>query len=480
MVDIEDRMFSIGESLSALSQNTSGLQDVMTGLNKSRFWTIISRSASGILPNFWAVQNKFRAITDAFQLYYEGHDAGNKQMIEATQAQMKLGEALRSLNPDLLDSKMKLEDFHDTAMTSVSEYAAHFQVAMDTVNAMQEDGTEVFMTETEKRSKAMEMAKKDQLEHLEYTQGLLEKAQKRNIQKKRNQMELDAADNPLQKWFIKQKQKLSAFTKMIGPVLKALGKFLLSALLWGTIALIGLLTLVTIVKQLWPYFKETRKIFVESLKLIWKGIFLIVTGVFTMISAALAGDWVRFFMEGLWPVLQGLGYIIGGIVGLAASALLATLEIFGNLILSPLRNSADSTKRTVFFVSSLVSAVLGILAIIAMFGSGTWLAVAAYTLGAAVAAAITKVVSPFASGGTVNSPLAIVGEKGPELVSLPKGSQVHSNADSKTMTGTTNITVQVQGRIGASDAEVKDMAAKVAREINLRMNRTGTTATRFT
>ncbi len=129
MVDIEDRMFSIGESLSALSQNTSGLQDVMTGLNKSRFWTIISRSASGILPNFWAVQNKFRAITDAFQLYYEGHDAGNKQMIEATQAQMKL------------------EDFHDTAMTSVSEYAAHFQVAMDTVNAMQEDGTEVFMTE---------------------------------------------------------------------------------------------------------------------------------------------------------------------------------------------------------------------------------------------------------------------------------------------------------------------------------------------
>ena len=48
------------------------------------------------------------------------------------------------------------------------------------------------------------------------------------------------------------------------------------------------------------------------------------------------------------------------------------------------------------------------------------------------------------------------------------------------MTGTTNITVQVQGRIGASDAEVKDMAAKVAREINLRMNRTGTTATRFT
>jgi len=479
MVDIEDRMFSIGESLSALSQNTSGLQDVMTGLNKSRFWTIISRSASGILPNFWAVQNKFRAITDAFQLYYEGHEAGNKQMIEATMAQMKLGEALKSLNTDLLDSSMKLEDFHDLAMESVSDYAAHFQVAMDTVNAMQEDGTRVFITETEKRSEAMEMARQEQVKHLEYTHGLLEKAQKRNIQKKRDQMELDEADNPLQKWFIKQKQKLSAFTKMIGPVLKALGKFLLQAMLWGTIALIGLLTIVTIIKNLWPYFEGTRKLIVESLKLIWKGIYLIVSGVFTMISAALSGDWVRFFMDGLWPVLKGLGYILGGIIGLAASAFALQLEILFNMLIDPVEGQWRTSKDTFKIVSSIASIALLVLGIIAMFGSGTWLAVAGYMIGAAVAGAIGSLVGKHAGGGTVTTPMQLVGEKGPEFVSLPKGSQVHSNANSKTMTGTTNITVQVQGRIGASDAEVKDMAAKVAREINLRMNRTGTTATRF-
>ena len=44
---------------------------------------------------------------------------------------------------------------------------------------------------------------------------------------------------------------------------------------------------------------------------------------------------------------------------------------------------------------------------------------------------------------------------------------------------TTNITVQVQGRIGASDAEVRDMADKVAREVNLRMNRTSAAVTKF-
>lgn len=36
----------------------------------------------------------------------------------------------------------------------------------------------------------------------------------------------------------------------------------------------------------------------------------------------------------------------------------------------------------------------------------------------------------FADGGVVNTPLAWVGERGPELVSLPKGSYVHTNAES--------------------------------------------------
>ena len=116
-------------------------------------------------------------------------------------------------------------------------------------------------------------------------------------------------------------------------------------------------------------------------------------------------------------------------------------------------------------------AFLGILAIIAMFGSGTWLAVAAYTLGAAVAAAISKFVSPFASGGTVNSPLAIVGEKGPEIVNLPTGARVFNNNQSKSMMGSTSINVHVNGRLGASDTELDDIARKIGRKINLEMNR---------
>jgi len=85
----------------------------------------------------------------------------------------------------------------------------------------------------------------------------------------------------------------------------------------------------------------------------------------------------------------------------------------------------------------------------------------------------------FAKGGTVNTPLQIVGERGPELVSLPRGSQVYPNGMAVSGGGSTTINVHVNGRVGASDSEIRDIANKVAREINLRMNRTGTTGTGF-
>jgi hypothetical protein len=44
--------------------------------------------------------------------------------------------------------------------------------------------------------------------------------------------------------------------------------------------------------------------------------------------------------------------------------------------------------------------------------------------------------------------------------------------------GTTNITVNVQGRIGASDAEVRDMATKVSKIISREINRSTSTGTR--
>jgi hypothetical protein len=82
------------------------------------------------------------------------------------------------------------------------------------------------------------------------------------------------------------------------------------------------------------------------------------------------------------------------------------------------------------------------------------------------------------AGGITAGENILVGEAGPEIVTLPMGARVHSNSDSRRMGGN-NISVHVNGRVGASDMEIKDIANKVAREINLRMNRTGSVAGRF-
>ena len=93
---------------------------------------------------------------------------------------------------------------------------------------------------------------------------------------------------------------------------------------------------------------------------------------------------------------------------------------------------------------------------------------------------------PFlATGGSIQqSGIAVVGERGPELVNLPAGARVSSNRDSAAMMGggTTihnHVTVQVTGRVGANDTEIRDIANKVAKEINSRMNRTSTSVVRF-
>ena len=74
--------------------------------------------------------------------------------------------------------------------------------------------------------------------------------------------------------------------------------------------------------------------------------------------------------------------------------------------------------------------------------------------------------------------LAVVGERGPELVNLPTGARVHSNAQSQAMMGQT-INIHVNGRVGATDAEIKDIANKLSAEMNRRMNRTNRSVSAF-
>jgi len=82
----------------------------------------------------------------------------------------------------------------------------------------------------------------------------------------------------------------------------------------------------------------------------------------------------------------------------------------------------------------------------------------------------------FSSGGKVNTPMQVVGEKGPELVKLPRGSTVYSNAVSKNMTSgssntvVNNMSITINAR-DTSDAELRRIADKIGNMVNNKINR---------
>lgn len=86
-----------------------------------------------------------------------------------------------------------------------------------------------------------------------------------------------------------------------------------------------------------------------------------------------------------------------------------------------------------------------------------------------------KVMGAFADGGIVSkSGMQLVGERGPELVRLPKGTRVHSSTESRKMLQNTNNSNTINITINAkdtSDAEMRRIAEKIGRLVNNNINR---------
>lgn len=140
-------------------------------------------------------------------------------------------------------------------------------------------------------------------------------------------------------------------------------------------------------------------------------------------------------------------------------------------------------------VGRIVSTILAMLAIgllIAFFIGGGWIiALGVALMGIllwfwdSIWGAISGLFSFFETGGTVTKDnMQIVGEGGPELVKLPVGSTVYPNEVFR-MGSTTksvnqaNLTfnINVNGRVGASDSEIRDIAKKLGTQIEKEVKR---------
>jgi len=411
----------------------------------SKTWNIISRLLSG--SGLWQLQNRIRAIGNVVNLYNINLAKSLERQMDGITSAKKMAETIADLkaeqtslmNSEYFDALEKglIAQGYDEATASLMAHMEITQKYEDAITALEKKQENIGAGGIGKIAAYMRHGDTQSVDPSTGDKKMKEEDNRRMAFSRQafNNQKLATIYyyNEMKKYFLEKKYLDTASTVstwMKGKV-KTIGRFLdVGLTLFGAFTKYLLIATLVIflIRKIWPSFKEALDA-VYGLKfafdMILSGFKDILYGVFNVFAGVFQGDFRRVF-KGLGLLLQGLGKIvIGALIGLAQT-LVATL----------------------------------------------------LTLPLMIGKAIAKKIPGFATGGVTAGGIALVGERGPELVNLPAGSRVHSNSASSGMLGNT-INVHVNGRVGASDAEIRDIANKVAREINMRMNRTTSAVSRF-
>ena len=436
-----------GVKLSKLEGQISSIEEAMAGaLTKfgelgaanNKTWTLFARITSGSWA--WRFQARLRAMSNFVELMNNAQKEANQEMIDGikvrgrlakamktTQTQMeKIGHAQQALNHGMdIEWMFEKDEVMQGLIAETGNWTDALQRAHNFYKGLNEQG-----------EKAIEINKKGLFRYY---------ADKMNIPTLSDIKEKMGVNEGFGEFAKRTAKGVAGLpvkaTKKVGEM--ALGfmdkvgkfaslgmKFLKPALLYGSVILLGLMVVLKWLIKTGPYFFEMMGNIMPAFIMFFEGIWSVLKGLFNIIAGIWKGDFGQ-----IW---KGLSQIIEGVIKI----LLGAFSAFAG---------------TVFVV--ITAMWMGVVQ--AIWDFGKWL--------------YNKTLGRFLSkGGVAQGGMTMVGEKGPELVKLPAGSRVISNANSRGMGGNT-INVHVNGRVGASDAEIRDIANKVAREINIRMNRQGTT-----
>ena len=283
------------------------------------------------------------------------------------------------------------------------------------------------------------------------------------------------------------------------PITKVM-KFAAKNLMWFTLLLVGAFLVFSIIRKIFSN-AEAMKTIMDTVKGVIEGLMTVLSGVFDIFSAFFGGG---TFGERLQLLLKGIMKLWGGIGKILMTVLGAGIKLLGGLlfgIFSMLWEVLDTTLSLLLgrVWKGIKSVVSSIFSWVVNFWSGVWGGIQNWFTGTDLYTGIMNVVGwvkeiwksfsdfledidIFASGGTSRGGMAVVGERGPELVSLSAGSTVYSNVESKKMLGrgggtTNNISVNVSGRVGSTDSELRDIAKKIGKMVSAEINRTTSSST---
>ena len=310
---------------------------------------------------------------------------------------------------------------------------------------------------------------------------------------------------------IGKKFGIKKIKKLVMPILQKVGLMamvVMKSIFLATLALFGLYLLWKGSGLKWANFKAAyeaaKKVAIQFGGIIYSGLKSLYDGFLLIKKGFQKGGSFEDVLRGLWKIWVGVFKIVLGVLGL----LLGTALVFlGELLFQVMDNirakiakNAEVVKKIALIII-VIAAVIGLIAL-SFLAIPTLLAGVAITIGQVLlgvlaiwAASMLGMFDPLikamkeskvgkmmgmATGGIAKGGMTLVGEEGPELVDLPKGAKVHTNAQTKGMVGgsvVNNITVNVQGRVGSSDNELRQIAEKVGAMINKEINRTTSSST---
>tara|TARA_R100001463_G_scaffold71880_3_gene125763 strand:- start:6599 stop:8104 length:1506 start_codon:yes stop_codon:yes gene_type:complete len=438
-----------------------------------RAWVAVRRISSRVAPEFWAIQNATVGAMDTVKSYYqfmEGRGDKDNDRVKKSLALRIREAAANKEKVDALRDELKINDFQMRNNKMLVSLYKKQKEARDKL----EEGSEERRNMDEKMAMTAFRLNKTIKGGTETgdTIGSQFRQGRKNLQNYREQF--------IKKLKVKEiKETFSALKKMAKGFLKFFVVFILVASAFYLFAKQA--NLKEVLFAIWDAVVSAFGYLREGFLVVWEGVSNLVGGFMTVVSAVndiLSGDFGAFkekLLPAIGQMLLGVLQIIAGvIVGLLGAALALVFDFLGSYF----ERMKETGRGILGSILNLVVIIGTIATAIVFIASGAWLAVAATFLVGAIAAALTSAI-PFANGGTVNRRgMQLVGERGPELVSLPVGSRVHNNRESRAMTGGNTINVTVQGRVGASDAELRDIAQKIGHMVNMEVNRTTASRTR--
>tara|TARA_R100000353_G_scaffold172092_1_gene136966 strand:- start:715 stop:2370 length:1656 start_codon:yes stop_codon:yes gene_type:complete len=278
---------------------------------------------------------------------------------------------------------------------------------------------------------------------------------------------------------LKISQGMFKISQMVKPMLNIVFKFLI----FSIFAFMAILLFLKFASDAFAIMKELgilddlRNIFYTSIEML--GAFFGLVGAFFAGDYQAVLDYLMTLLDGtlsiLWSLAKvGFKLFVGLLVGFFYTILdnisIVTKKEFWIKALPVLKKFGKILLLAYFvrYIATQVALLIGIYALPAMMAivilAALW----------AVAKWITGKINPFkrAMGGTVgaNEGMTLVGENGPELVSLPSGSKVHTNSESKRMGGGNTINITINAR-DTSDAELRRIADKIGNMVNNKINR---------